>query len=123
MGRNLKWNEFNADYEKFYYEIISGSTSWDWELEEDVWVESTSYQLLEVTKIDDESWMVTQAQTSRMTKDELEGLSFMGGLSGLMALMGVTGLASSWYSGCSPPIWSSRWGTPCSSLMVLESGL
>ncbi len=92
-GETWKWNEFNADYEKFYYEIISGSTSWDWELEEDVWVESTSYQLLEVTKIDDESWMVTQAQTSRMTKDELEGLSFMGGLSGLMALMG-----GNWFS-------------------------
>ena len=34
-----KWNEFNADYERFYYESVTYTSSWDWELGEEVEIE------------------------------------------------------------------------------------
>lgn len=58
-----EFGKFTADYERFRYQITSYSTQWDWDLGEDVIVESTQYQLIELKKIDGENTELTLAST------------------------------------------------------------
>ncbi|MGI6149595.1 MAG: hypothetical protein ACOYEU_09605 [Limnochordia bacterium] len=75
-----KWNEFNADYERFYYESVTYTSSWDWELGEEVEIEVKTGQLLELRKVDDEYTEVTQGHTVLTPTAELKDqLSFLGG--------------------------------------------
>lgn len=100
-----QFGKFTADYERFRYQITSYSTEWDWALGEDVIVESTQYQLIELKKIDEENTELTLASTytlpSENVKDEL---SFMG-LSGLGAFLAGGGgwmsefMLLSWFGG------------------------
>ena len=53
-------NRFTADYERFYYEIVSNTTEWDYDLFEEVKVENRFNQLLELKKADDGLVEVTQ---------------------------------------------------------------
>lgn len=75
-----QWNNFTAQYEKLYYEIVTRETMWDYELGEDVKVEKKYYQLLELRQIDADNTEITQGYTFVVPRAEVgEQLNFMGG--------------------------------------------
>ena len=82
-------NRFTADYERFYYEIVSNTTEWDYDLFEEVKVENRFNQLLELKKADDGLVEVTQGYSYMVPQDQLsDQLSFMGGMFGLPMFLG-----------------------------------
>jgi len=86
-GVTWQWNQFTKDYEKLYYEIRNYALTYDYDTGNEVFVESKNYQLLEVKKLGDGEFEVTQAVTSIMNEKEIEGLSFLGG--GFSALASI----------------------------------
>jgi len=86
-GVTWQWNPFTKDYEKLYYEIRNYALTYDYDTGNEVFVESKNYQLLEVKKLGDGEFEVTQAVTSIMNEKEIEGLSFLGG--GFSALASI----------------------------------
>ena len=84
-----QWNSFTADYERFYYEIVSITTEWDYDSYEDVQVENRYYQLLELKRSGDGWVEVTQGYSYMVPQNELaDQLSFMGGMFGLPMFLG-----------------------------------
>lgn len=73
------WNKFDAQYEKFTYEITSYTTQWDWEIGEDVPVEVKQLQTVELERLDEETTELTMAYTYHVSQEELaEQLGLMG---------------------------------------------
>jgi hypothetical protein len=73
------WNKFDAQYEKFKYEITSYATEWDWDLGEDVEVEVKQFQTVELAKLDDETTELTMAYTYYVSQEEIaDQLGLMG---------------------------------------------
>lgn len=66
-----QWNSFTADYERFYYEIVSITTEWDYDSYEDVQVENRYYQLLELKRSGDGWVEVTQGYSYMVPQNEL----------------------------------------------------
>ncbi|NMB02462.1 MAG: hypothetical protein GX971_13255 [Firmicutes bacterium] len=84
------WNTFNAQEERFKYEVVSRTSEWDYEVGEEVWIENRQYQTLELRRIDDSTYEVTTGYTFNLPSDELgDKLSFMGGTIGLSMLFGA----------------------------------
>ena len=82
------YNVFPYDYEKFVYEVINYTKSWDWDTDEEIITEKKSIQVTELRKLDGENHEVTQSFTNVMESEKLfNELSFLGGLSGLSLLM------------------------------------
>lgn len=83
------YNVFPYDDEKFVYEVRNYESSWDWDTDEEIVKEKKHYQLLELRKLDDGSYEVTQGNTVVMGAEELSSdLSFLGGgLSGLAMIL------------------------------------
>ena len=46
------WNKFTAEHERFKYEITSYSTHWDYDAEEDVFIETHQVQVMELRRRD-----------------------------------------------------------------------
>ncbi|HBN96035.1 MAG TPA: hypothetical protein DDZ66_07025 [Firmicutes bacterium] len=73
------WNKFTAEHERFKYEITSYSTHWDYDAEEDVFIETHQVQVMELRRRDDETTEVTMAYTYDVPTAELgDALSLMG---------------------------------------------
>ncbi|MGB3993986.1 MAG: hypothetical protein WBM10_06080 [Limnochordia bacterium] len=83
------YNVFPYNYERFVYEVTTYGTAWDWDIGEEVVVETKMQQFLEIRKLDEENAEVTQGQTQVYSYEDLgEAISFMGGLGGLAMLSG-----------------------------------
>ena len=73
------WNTFTAQYERFKYEIISYSSYWDYEVGEDVPVETRQVQVMELRQMDEETTEVTVSYAYDVPTVELgDALSMMG---------------------------------------------
>ncbi|MCK9525395.1 MAG: hypothetical protein M0R49_05660 [Limnochordia bacterium] len=74
-----EWNSFTAQYERFKYEITTYSSYYDYDLEQDVPVEKQQTQVIELVRVDDETFEVTMASTYDVPQNELgDQLSLMG---------------------------------------------
>ncbi|HHT69171.1 MAG TPA: hypothetical protein GXZ85_07950 [Firmicutes bacterium] len=73
------WNQFTKPYELFKYQITQYTSSWDYEVGEDVLKETRQLQTVELRQVDDETTEVTIANTYDVPTNRLsDELSVMG---------------------------------------------
>ncbi len=73
------WNKFTAQHERFRYEITAYSSYYDYDLGEDVPLETRQIQEIELRQKDDETTEVTMSYTYDVAQEKLsDELSLMG---------------------------------------------
>ncbi|NMB19440.1 MAG: hypothetical protein GX979_01100 [Firmicutes bacterium] len=80
FGQELwAWNNFTAQYERFKYEMISYTSAYDYDLDEEVVTETKQTQVIELVQVDEDTKQVTVSNTYNIPQDKVsDELSLMG---------------------------------------------
>lgn len=83
-----QFNVFSADYEKFVYEVVSYGQSWDWELGEEVLLETSYLESWTLRKVGDELEITMGVTYSLPADSAQEELGFLTGIYSTPLFMG-----------------------------------